>query len=149
MFPGSPQIFSNSPGRSWKEKALRKCREGCRKQVVRARKICENRLSPSPAQGGTNGTKVHEPPEPAEMSPVGPQSIWDKWDESMRRARNAGSTERENRLTAERDSSGRVGQMDAKCPNRLVRAKSTQGAQNQLGRAGQKDLNRPNRPKRV
>ncbi|KAH9322518.1 hypothetical protein KI387_017157, partial [Taxus chinensis] len=71
------------------------------KQVVWSRKNCVNRLSPSLAQGGTNGTKVCEPPEPAEMSPGGPLSIWDKWDESTRRARNAGSTERENRLTAE------------------------------------------------
>ncbi|KAH9291077.1 hypothetical protein KI387_044648, partial [Taxus chinensis] len=50
-------IFLNSPGRRRREQALRKCGEGCRKQVVWARKNCENRLSPGPAQGGTNGTK--------------------------------------------------------------------------------------------
>ncbi|KAH9329829.1 hypothetical protein KI387_001937, partial [Taxus chinensis] len=111
------------------------------KQVVWARKNCENRLSPSPAQGRTSGTKVREPPEPPEMSPSGPLSIWDKWDESARRVRNAGSTESENRLTAERGISGRAGQ---KYPNRPKRVKSVRI---KVGQASQKYPNRPNRPK--
>ncbi|KAH9325841.1 hypothetical protein KI387_006019, partial [Taxus chinensis] len=74
------------------------------KQVVWASKNCKNRLSPGPAQGGTNGTEIREPPEPPEMSPGGPLSKWDKWDRSTRRARKADPAEEKNWLTAEEGS---------------------------------------------
>ncbi|KAH9311943.1 hypothetical protein KI387_026978, partial [Taxus chinensis] len=49
-----------------------------------------------------------------------------------------------NRLTAERDSLGRLGQ---KYPNRPVRPKSVQAVQNKVGQVEQKYPNRPVRPK--
>ncbi|KAH9290821.1 hypothetical protein KI387_034938, partial [Taxus chinensis] len=72
------------------------------------------------------------------MSPGGPLSIWDMWDKSTRWARNAGLIERENRLTAERGSSGRMGQMDAKCPNRPVRAEISTRSPKAIGTHGTK-----------